>query len=199
VTTTQLNSNMYPEVYEDLGINIPDLGCIMLDVAPIMVGPMVAEYWKRNLFDVDGDLYYSNSPARFWIKGAVAEKGAHMTVLFGLLEKGLDWKDYVDTVLDGWMPESIEIEKVSYFDGNWPDEQYYCVIGHVKVTDSVTEGNQRLRLLPHVDTFPEYRPHVTLAYIKRDEALLTQWIEALKALVGKKLEVTKLNYGGDKV
>jgi 2'-5' RNA ligase len=171
----------------------------MLDVAPIMVGQMVADYSNRNLFDVDGDLYYSNNPARFWIKGAVAEKGAHMTVLFGLLEKGLDWKDYVDTVLDGWLPESIEIEAVDYFDGNWPDEQYYCVIGHVKVTDSVTEGNQRLRLLPHVDTFPNYRPHVTLGYIKRDPATLDQWIKALDTmLAGTKLEVTKLNYGGDK-
>jgi hypothetical protein len=33
----------------------------------------------------------------------------------------------------------------------------------------------RLSLLPHIDTFPEYKPHVSLAYIRADQVDHWQW------------------------
>jgi hypothetical protein len=48
--------------------------------------------------------------------GAVAEKEAHVTLLFGLLENGNVWKDKVDTVLDGWALDTVMIKDVTAFD-----------------------------------------------------------------------------------
>jgi hypothetical protein len=62
----------------------------------------------------------------------------------------------------------------------------------------LAEGNARLRLLPHIDTFPSYRPHVTLAYIKKDKPARKKWVDALgEQFNGKRLTIDpKINYGG---
>lgn len=182
----ELNSNMYPEVYKTLGIEIADLGFVGLDIEPFDVSSLVEG-------GVD-DLYVTKHPKRFWIHGAVAEQSAHMTLIFGLLQKGYEVRELIDQVLDAWTPPPIEIDHVSYFPSNYSDEQYDCIIGHVKLTPEIIEGHQRLLLLPHIDTFPEYRPHVTLAYVK--QGVRDKWINSLgPALQDKQFAVKGINYG----
>src|SRR5690606_35566451 len=97
----------------------------------------------------------------------------------------------VDTVLEGWkQPKTLTIEKVGFF----PGDGFSTIVGHIKMTDELFEGNQRLQLLPHVNTYPTYKPHITLAYI--NEEATTEWLEALEELAGKSLTVRPdLNYG----
>lgn len=181
-----INSNQFPDVYKALGININSLGCIMLDIDSIPVTEMVLR--------AEDDLYYANVKERFWIRGAVGETGAHVTLLYGLLEHGLKIKPLVDIVLQDWTPPLIEIESIGVFDSPFADEPYACIIAHVKVTDELLEGHARLELLPHVNTFIQYRPHITLAYVNKDAQ--EKWLEQLgDSLVGKKFGVNKINYG----
>lgn len=186
------------DMYADLGVNTSDLGCIMLDVA---------------LFDVvssvpggEGDLYYSTDPDSKYVQGEVSSTKAHITLLYGLLEKGPKWRDHVDRVLEGWTPpEYLEIESIGAFPSTNPSEDYTCIVAHIKVTPELSDANGRLRMLPHIDGFAEYKPHVTLAYVSNgpsgvDWARNTRekWIMSLASrLAGKNLPTLGLNYGGD--
>lgn len=176
-----INATQFPQMYVDLGIDIQDLGCIMLDVEPFEVGDIIAEE----------DLYYSD----YITEPLVGENEPHLTLLFGLLQSGKAMQKHVDTVLGDWELDEIEIAGVTYFESNINGEEYYCIIAEVVVTPMLLEGNQRLHLLPHIDTYP-YRPHCTLAYIKKDEAKRDAYIRELnKRYVGATMLVLKLNYG----
>lgn len=176
----QIASRDFPDLYKGLDIDMDALGCIMVDVEKIPV----AQYVK----DAEDDLYHET---KYDQDALVGEVKPHVTLLFGLLENGNKWKDKVDTVLDGWKLDTVTIDKVSYFDLG----ESYAVIGLVKATDEIVDGHERLTLLPHINTFSEYHPHITLAYIKK-EADVDKWVKALgKRYDGKKVATKGINYG----
>lgn len=182
---SEISAYNFPNLYSEMGIDTDAFGCIMLDVDKIPV----MEYAQGT----EDDLYY-NPQKESYMQGAVAEHVPHMTVLYGLMDSGPNWRKFVNIVLKDWHPETITVDKVNYFDN--PSMDCYCVVAHIKVTPELNEGNGRLRILPHVDTFMSYKPHVTLAYIKKDKEVLNRWVDNLrKKLNGTKLTVTGLNYG----
>jgi hypothetical protein len=192
----QLKSHDFADVYKWLGINLNKLGCVMLDVEPLESMRRVENY------DVDVALYYAKNKERFWIDGWVADKVAHITLLYGLLEEGKNYEPHIQKVLSGWKLENVEIESVGYFDSPYPDEPYYCIIAHIKVTPELLEGHQRLEFLPHVNTFATYKPHMTICYISKEQGEVyrdmliaefnTIWAE-------KKLNIKEeINLGGNK-
>lgn len=181
-----LSSHQFKAVYDSLGLDVNKLGVVMLDTEPIHVNELVTK--------PDLDLVYAANPDHFWIRGAVAETGAHVTLLYGLLQHGTKWRSQINGVLDGWSLDEVEIERVGYFENQLPDEDYVCIIAHIKVTPQLLEGHQRLSFLPHVNTFAQYRPHLTLAYIKPEAK--NRWLRELgTSLVGKKLATTQINVG----
>jgi len=184
---SQFNANQFPDVYSSFGIQISELGVVMLDTDAIEVTEMVDQGKK--------DLYESQNPAFSWVSGAVAERGAHCTLLFGLLQKAYQIKPQITAVLDGWVPPRLEVDKVTSFPSSLPGEEYACIIAKLKVTPELLEGNQRLSLLPHINTFPTYEPHISLAYVKKEAE--QKWIKALSAEVrNMSFDVNGLNYGG---
>jgi len=179
------NSYDYPDVYKDLGVTIKDLGCVMLEV--------------DNIELPDLDWYYSENPDFWWIKGPVGSKGAHCTLLYGLMEPAYTWSEHCDRMLDGWTPEPLEIRDVSYFPARGPlAGEYYCLIGKVKVTENLLEGHNRLELLPHINTF-DYQPHVTLGYIKATDGEPGDSLRKLSHIAGRELPVTNISYGDKKL
>lgn len=183
---TNLNSNQFREMYAEMGINIDKLGCIMLDVD----GGSIESPPEQ-------DLYFTINPDRFWIKGFVAGHTPHVTLLYGLMESGnTKWKWEVDKVLEGWEMKLLSIAHVGYFDSPYPDEPYYCIVAHLLITPELLEGHKRLEFLPHINTFPDYKAHITLCYIKKDEAKRDALIRHYnETLTGKTLPVIQLNYG----
>lgn len=191
----QLNSHQFEEVYKWLGINLDKLGCIMLDLEPL-----------ENMYSIEVEgagvaLYYAKNKERFWIDGWVVNKLAHITLLYGLLEEGKNFKMHIERVLENWKLEEVEIEDIGFFNSPYEDEPYYCLVAHIKVNDELLEGHQRLEFLPHVNTFTGYKPHMTICYLRKDsgEKYRDDMIEHFKKLwVGKKLKVKSLNFGGNK-
>lgn len=179
-----LNFNSFKDVYKMLGVPIGNMGCVMANVAPLP--DMTSDL-------VDPDTLYV-SPTKNWMQGFVADKSLHMTVLYGLLQDAAFLKPAIEKVMEGYELEEVEIEDVSFFSTPYGEEEpYYCIIAKIKKTPEVMEGHQRLSFLPHVNTFPEYSPHLTIAYIKSSagEEYRDALIKNFQTLwVGKTLKVT---------
>jgi phage portal protein BeeE/2'-5' RNA ligase len=181
-TTKQISSRDYEDIYEDLNVDPASLGCIMLDVKKIDIMKVVPDS-SDDLVDVTDRHDHT--------MGAVAEQEPHVTLLYGLLENGNVWKDKVDKLLDGWSIKTVKVTEVGYF--NLPDS--YAIVAHIENTTDLQDGHDRLTLLPHINTFSEYRPHMTLAYIKK-EADLGKWLTALnEKYAGTELKAQGINYG----
>lgn len=172
------------------GLERTDLECVMLSVAPLDIhqayGPTLNE----------DDLFYGDTPELKYAQGAVAEKNAHITLLYGI-HPSRDYHRNVDAVLRGWKPETIHVTQVSTFPIRNEDQEYYVVKGDVKVTRNLLEGRARIETLDYTDEFPEYHPHLTLAYVKRT-ADIDKWVTYLDEVFGgQDFEVTGLDYGDD--
>jgi 2'-5' RNA ligase len=182
------NANQFEHIYAELGINLAKLGCIMLNLDGTGIPNLISEQ----------DLYFTDNADRYWIKGFVAGHTPHVTLLYGLLESGKTiYKKYVDEILQEWNCNSVEIDHVGFFKSPYGEsDPYYCIVAHLKISDELKEANSLLQLLPHINTFPSYKAHITIAYIKQDETLRDKIIEDYnKELSGKKLSVSSINYG----
>lgn len=165
------NSYDFKKVYEDLKIDTKKLGCVMLDVDGF-------EKTKEVFTEED---YYVAGPDFPWVNGFVAHPG-HLTLLYGLFDFTDKMKQPLKDVLKDWKLEDIEIEKFDKFDTPDKGHPYYCVIAKIKRTDNLYEAHKRISLLPHINTFPDYTPHVTIAYIKHDEKRLNQILSELNKM-----------------
>ncbi|WP_192378800.1 phage portal protein family protein [Rhodococcus rhodochrous] len=173
----------FPDLYDGIDIDPNDLGCIMLDTETLDVLKHIPE-------DLHSDLVEATTRHDHTM-GAVAETEAHVTLLYGLLENGNVWKDKVDTVLKDWKIDTVKIAEVGFFDTS----DSYAVIAHIETTPELIDGHERLTLLPHIQTFSEYKPHLTLAYVSKD-ADVDKWVDVLgKAYNGKTVKAKSINYG----
>lgn len=184
----------YPQVYERLGMKLGHFGCIMLDVEQIGVTGILNAAYP----DDDHDWYYRSTLETLrYVRGPVAEDIAHCTLLYGLTpddDAGVRQSRSVDELLDGLDLSSVTVDHVGHFPGQ-QGEPYSCVVAHLVITDDLREANRRLRFLPHVDSYLEYRAHVTLAYVQ--ERHTDRAVAALDSkLKGRTLEATGINYGG---
>ncbi len=180
----------YTSVYEDLGIGIGKLGCIMLDIIPEDLEQIVSDVISPE------DAYIATDPSRH-INGIVAGQ-PHITLLYGLLRTGTEMHKHVLAVLDDGakLPKAAWINSVGYFDSPKPEDPYYCIVAHVSLTPEWQEAHDRLQLLPHINTFPGYKAHMTLAYIRKDEELRDRVVASLNsALRGRVFEAGELNLG----
>lgn len=182
VQLNQISASDYPNLYTDMGINTDDLGCIMINTEKIPV----TQFVKNG----NNDLVESTDRHSHTM-GAVSEVEPHATLLYGLLENGNVWKDKVDELLAGWNMPTVKIDHVDYFD--IPDS--FAIVAKLEKTPELLDGHDRLTLLPHINTFSEYEPHITLAYIKK-EADVDKWIKTLgKKYNGQIVATNGINYG----
>lgn len=190
----QLSAHSFPDIYSDLGINLEKLGCVMLNIQPLKLPWLEFDKWK---------FYKSSKKECFWIDGYVGDK-PHMTILYGLLEEAKNYKKHIDELLKDWEIDDVIVDRVGFFESPYPDDPYYCIVAHIKVTPKVLEGNQRLEMLPHINTFAGYKPHITIAYVEMDEKMRDKLIHALNmGLAGKSLKVVdspdeRIDLGGNK-
>ena len=160
------NAHQIEHIYDDLGINLDTLGCVMAQ----MSSP------KLNL--LDDWLYYSKNPDRFWIKGEVGHD-SHVTLRYGFLP-GVK-REHVDELLYGWRISDIYKKEVIVFDSPYSDEKYKCIVLAME-SASLYEAHRLLGFLPNVSTHKNYVAHLTLAYVKEDS--VDEAVAYIKSVIG---------------
>lgn len=127
-------------------------GCVMLDID---ISPTD---WKELTSIIDEkDLYLGEDES---LDNFGIEDEPHITLLYGL-HNDVTLKD-VKSVFD---KESIKIklDGISLFE----NDDFDVVKFDVSKTKDILEANEKLTKFPHTNSYPDYKPHATLAYVKK--------------------------------
>lgn len=175
------------------GLDTPDLECVMLDLGSLPVRAAFGSAFQEK------ELFFGKHKKLKYAQGMVAEKEAHVTLLFGIHPSGT-YADDVSLALGDWTPEDVFIREVTYFPSNVKGQDYTCIVGKVVPSANLLLARKRLETLPFTDQFAaEYKPHVTLAYIKGSKPKrIKRWVDTLNAYYQNRvLTPTAVNLGLD--
>ena len=103
----------------------------------------------------DSDLYDGGVGSSFG-----REDDSHITLLYGIHS---DSSDGVKEILEGASPFIITLGDISYFESD-----DYDVMKIDVTSDELMELNEKMQTIDHDSTYPEYKPHVTIAYVNKD-------------------------------
>ena len=90
------------------------------------------------------------------------ERNPHITLKYGL--HTTDLKDIME-VLDGQGPLRARLGRVTSF---WTERSIVLKVS-VQSEDLVALNKKICRELDYTDAYPEYRPHVTIAYLRKND------------------------------
>lgn len=123
-----------------------EFGCAMIDIK--------VNNWDEIIsFIDDSDLNKD--------KGGIEER-PHLTLLYGLHKEVTD--EQIKSVLnDIESPLEIEINGVDIFE----NDDFDVVKFNIKKTNQLQEIHDKLSELPNTNNFPDYNPHITIAYVKK--------------------------------
>ncbi len=160
-------------------------GWVGAKVTPIEVSDRLSDELKIQLADeslMDAEQEATNSPG---------QENPHFTVVYGLKEEA--YKNDIKKLFKDLVPKEVEIESIEKFDLDNDDSD--VIVAKVKKTPELEAMNKAFLELPHYDQkFPDYTPHVSLVYVKKD-ADDKEIIDSFQDLVGKKLKVAGADYG----
>lgn len=127
-------------------------GCIMLYL------DIPKKQWKALQDNIDKkDLYEPKDDTGFGL-----EEDPHITILYGLHNdiKDEDIEKEINKIKD----INVKLESVSAFEND------YDVIKFDVKSDDLTKWNKVFREFPHTNSYPNYHPHCTIAYCKKETA-----------------------------
>lgn len=125
-----------------------DYGCVMLNLDFPLIKTWQKLILKDDLYEEPGDLTYG------------LEDTPHVTLLYGLHSEVT--LEQVENVLRGFKFSPCKIHNFSIFRNNTK----YEVMKFDVVGKNLKEANNALKTLPNTNSFPDYKPHMTLAYVK---------------------------------
>lgn len=165
-TIKEKNYNDFLNIYSDLGIDINELNCVMLQLQDIEAKKLAII--KANF---PNDIAYYSTEKKY-AQGFVLGGEPHVTLLYGLLANTT--KEQAKMVIEDLIktPIKIEIKSIGYFEF----ADHYCIIMPVEKTQELLNYHQRLSLLPHINTFMGYNPHISIGYIKKDKERLYDYL-----------------------
>ena len=91
------------------------------------------------------------------------EKECHVTILYGFT-KDLNELE-IRRIIEGTKPFNVTITGISKFT---PPEEYEVVKFDIK-SDTLIKLHEKCKKLPFESDFPDYHPHLTIAYVKKDK------------------------------
>lgn len=136
------------------------------------------------------------SPTLEYVKGF--DVSPHITLIYGLLFQAHEHQDWIDRMLTTWHKPNVvvmpEVEAFFADDGNEPYAAIVLTLGDNQYDLNQLKGaNDELRKLPHVNGFPIYKPHITVAYVKDEFA--AKAVARLKSVEVRPLITGDIDYG----
>jgi len=127
-------------------------GCLMLGAS--------VPNWKEKISIVKPeDLYTEGDDYGY-------EKEPHVTIIYGLHDDEIYKSEFLDHVKSLY-PVEVTIDQISIFDEN---NDYDVVKFDVPVTEDLKQyRNFFEKFYPNTQTYDEYHPHMTIAYVKQGE------------------------------
>lgn len=119
----------------------------------------------------------------------------HVTLVYGLKDKPYEIKDQILKIVEESGLKEVTIEKISHF----PVSTGFALIALLEKSDELVKTHEDLLKLDHyTQKYPDYKPHMTLAYL--DDMTIngklvdpSQYHAPFEDLVGKTLKVQGLD------
>jgi len=147
------NAHEFEGLYDDL-FDFPKAGYVMIDVA--------TPFDQGVPDSVKALEYVSPNPDMYWMKGLTNRW--HVTAR-GPLDPRVR-QSHCKQVLEAVeLPKYLTLGDIAVFPSPYPEEQYDCIVMHVE-DDALFEINAQLAVLPGVQTYIPYLPHITLGYFQ---------------------------------
>ena len=135
------------------------------------------------------DILDTHEDARGWVKNGL-QALLHITVLFGVDD---DINDQVRKIFGKYPSIEISADKLDYFDN---DDITVAVIRCS--SDSLRELHNELKKnIANEDTHPTYKPHITVAYLKKGERIQGEFKPVSWTI--EKIEISKSTGKRDKI
>lgn len=90
------------------------------------------------------------------------EQEPHVTVLYGFHEDEIDEETMSSVMKQNLKPITLRVEEVDTFEG----DEYDVVKYNLPVTDELQGYRDLFSKFPNTQSFPDYKPHMTIAYVK---------------------------------
>lgn len=153
-----------------------EYGCVMIYF------PVPKEFWDKIQDRIPEDILVSEKDEDGEEKkGRSPIDEAHVTLLYGIHEDVPD--EDVEAIIDTIGKVEVTLRKISTFDND------IHVLKFDVEGDELHDYNKKFSELPHTSNFPDYHPHLTIAYIEKGK--LTD--DMTKDLTGDDVLVTKSN------
>ena len=127
-----------------------EYGCVMVDYNFENWSDLLDSISQEDIYKVEGKNYGLQSRP-------------HLTLLYGLHKEVTDKQ--IQKCFDGMTEDDfkVQIDGVSLFEN---PEFDVVKLGVIK-SNELEQVNKNLSELPNSNQFPEYKPHITLAYVKK--------------------------------
>lgn len=129
-------------------------GCVMLDA-----NMNIDEWTELHTDGIDeDDIYESETDDDFGI-----EDNPHTTLIYGIHEDEIDPEVIMSTIKDDLYPLTLEVSKISIFE----NEDFDVVKYDIPLTDDLVKFRKLFEeSFPNTQSYPDFHPHMTLAYVK---------------------------------
>jgi len=152
-----------------------------LEYACLMLGANMPD-WKEKISIVkEEDLYKEGDDYGY-------EKEPHVTVVYGLHDDEIKEEQFLDEV-ERLYPVEVTIDEIGVFDEN---EDYDVVKFNVPLVEDLEDYRKHfVRYYPNTQTYDEYHPHMTIAYVKKGEgSKYAQKVEPFDVIFNKAIYST---------
>lgn len=172
------NANEFPDLYDDL-FDFANAGYVMIDVEnPIKHLPPKYKDWQ----------YVSPDPSLYWMEGLMSKW--HITAR-GPLDPKVRQEHCLRVLEDVELPEFLYTGDIEIFPSPSPAVPYDCAVLIID-DDELFAINEQLAILPGVQTYIPYRPHLTIGYFESGHR---KQLESLYDFAEESVKVTGWDFG----